>query len=123
MLKHETKQAILKSSMDTVLFVNATIGFSENHFLVLIENTLFLRCKLTSPCVFLCSFIYANSPDTGLSVNFPLLVNILGHLPNTEYYVSSPLWGRHIVFGSVIVLVVIASIIIVCVIPCKFDNF
>ena len=37
---------ILKSSMNTVLFVNATIGFSENLFLVYTSFTLGLNAKL-----------------------------------------------------------------------------
>ena len=35
----------------------------------------------------------------------------------TNIYYVSPDWGRHIVFGSVVVCVVI------CVIPCEHDNF
>ena len=34
-LKAKTGLVIIKSSMNNVLFVNATIGFSENLFLVL----------------------------------------------------------------------------------------
>ena len=30
-----------------------------------------------------------------------------------------PTWGRHIVFGSVIIVVGV----VVCVIPCEYDNF
>ena len=37
---------IYKSSMDTVLFVNATIGFSENLFLVSMYVHLMLICKI-----------------------------------------------------------------------------
>ena len=35
-----------------------------------------------------------------------------------------PDWGRHIVFGSVVVCVVCVMVVfVVCVIPCEHDNF
>ena len=40
MRRNRLSHYILKSSMNTVLFVNATIGFSENLFLVLILSGL-----------------------------------------------------------------------------------
>ena len=49
--------------MNTVLFVNATIGFSENLFLVTVaflENTT-IGYSLESPCVCLCVFLHGNS--------------------------------------------------------------
>ena len=36
MRRNSLSHYILKSSMNTVLFVNATIGFSENLFLIII---------------------------------------------------------------------------------------
>ena len=48
---------------NTVLFVNATIGFSENLFLVIVaflENAT-IGYSLESPCVCVCVFLHDNS--------------------------------------------------------------
>ena len=67
-LKPETVQAlsyIKKSSMNTVLFVNATIGFSENLFLVIVaflENaTIGYSLESLCVCVCVCVCLHDNS--------------------------------------------------------------
>ena len=79
--------------MNTVLFVNATIGFSESLSLVNIKNLF----------------------------NIVVISQIKSYFKKTFwiYYVSPSTGGRHIVFGSVIVVVGV----VVCVISCEHNNF
>ena len=42
----------------------------------------------------------------------------------SEILIMSPpsIWGRHIVFGSIIVFCIVISVVFVCVIPCDCNN-